>query len=100
MERLSKRSLSSLVSDGGGVSVKIGVVVPAVVATIVVVHVRVIGFRGTALPLVVLMLSVAGSFGSSACFGGLFSFLEIMGLFFLSWSHKGCLMDGDGRFGS
>ncbi len=53
----------------------------------------------------VLVLPGMGVFSSAAFLGRLFSFLGIVGLFLLSWSHKGFLVgdavvDSDGRFRS
>ncbi len=87
--RLSKMILSSSVRDGGGVSIKVGVVVSAVVAAIVIVGVGVVGFWGAALFSVVFVLPTAGVFSSSTSFGGSFGLSGVAGLFLLPWSHKG-----------
>ncbi len=62
-------TLSSSVRVGGGVSIKIVIVISAIVATIVVVGVGVVGFWGAALLFVVLVFLGTGAFGSSASFG-------------------------------
>ncbi len=70
-------------------SVKIVVVISTVVTAVVIVGVGVVGFRCAALFFVVLVFSGLGSFGSSACSGGLFGLSGVAGLFLLPWSHKG-----------
>ncbi len=68
--RLSKRSISSLVGVGGGVSIKIVVVISAVEPAIVVVGIRVVGLWRAAALVVVSVLSGTGVFLSSANAGG------------------------------
>ncbi len=58
--------LSSSVGDGGGVSIDVVIVVPSVISSVIVVGIGVVGLRGVALPFVVLVLSVVGTFRSSA----------------------------------
>ncbi len=98
--RLSKMILSSSVRDGGGVSINIGVVISTVVSAVIVLRVRVVGFGGAALLLVVFVFSVSGSFGPATFLGGLFSFSWVTGLFLLPWSHKGGDGDGDSISGA
>ncbi len=81
--------LSSSVGDGGGVSIEIVVLISTVIAAVVVMGVGVVGLRGAALLLVVLVLAAAGVFGSSARFGGSFNFLAVVGVLLSSWLHKG-----------
>ncbi len=91
----------TVTDDMGEDSVEVVIVVPSVVATIIIVGVGVVGLRGAALPLVVLVLSVAMALGSSTSSGRAFVFQRFKGafllrLFLLSWSHgAGCT--GRGR---
>ncbi len=94
--RLSKLILSSSVGVGGGVqtgmlvtddagedSIDVVVVVSSVVAAIVVVGVGVVRFRGMALPLVLFVLSVAVTFGSSTSASGSIRFWGFKSSLFL-----------------
>ncbi len=104
MERLSKMILSSSVRVGGGVqngvtvadeagddSIDIGVVVPVVVSTVVVMGVGVVGLRGAALPSMAFVLSVSGAgfsfLGWSAVCRWFKQFLFLR-LFLLSCLHR------------
>ncbi len=80
-------TLSSSVGDGGGVSIKVGIVISTVISAVVVVGVGVVRFGGTTLLLVVFVFSVPGSFGPSAFLSRLLGLSGVMGLLLLSWSH-------------
>ncbi len=96
--------LSSSVRDGGRVSIEIIVIISAVIPTIVVVGVGIVGFWGTALLFVVPVLSASGVFSSAAFLGRLFDLSAIAGVFLSSWAHRvsvgDAIVDGDGRFRS
>ncbi len=103
--RLSKIILSSSVGVGGGVqigvtvtdeaeddSIEVVVVVSAVVSGIVVVCVRVIGLRGTALPSMASVLLVSGTGLALSWWsfeGGAREWSIFLRLLLLSWTHRG-----------
>ncbi len=80
--------------DAGDDSIEIVVVVPAIVSTVVVVGIGVVGLRGVALPSVVLVFSILGSgfgFSGVAVVDRWFKRSLFLRLFLLSWSHRiGC----------
>ncbi len=64
--KVVKMILSSSVGVSGRVSIDVVIVVPSIISGVVVVGVGVVGLWGAALSPMMLVFSVAGTFGSSA----------------------------------
>ncbi len=85
--------IGALVSWVVGDLIKVVVVISSIESAVVILGVRVIGFRGAAPVFMVFVFSVAGLFSSATFLGGLLGLSGVTRLFLLSRPHNG----GDGN---